>query len=347
MKIAVLQRFLPSASRGGVGHFTHGLANALVNLGHQVTVFSRDPAPEGAFYSVVQVAPHRLKTKWDFFWFPFDAARIDFSGFDLVHAQGDDQWIPRRLPIVRTMHGSSWVEAFYNGIVRFSPKHFLMHLYFYLCEFIAHLRANMTVGVSADTLKYYFRIHRVIPNGIDTELFRNHGHEKSSNPAILFVGQLQSRKRGDLLVKIFKEIIRPALPQSELWLVSPEAMTGEGIQCFQNISSSALAALYSKAWVFCLPSSYEGFGRPYVEAMAAGTAVVAAANPGAREVLDGGKFGVLSSAAQMGNDLLRLLKNPAERKRYEELGRERARKYDWAVVATQYEQIYRELIRAR
>ena len=45
--------------------------------------------------------------------FPFRVARLDFSRFDLIHAQGDDQWIRRRSspPVVRTLHGSCVVSS--------------------------------------------------------------------------------------------------------------------------------------------------------------------------------------------------------------------------------------------
>ena len=46
-----------------------------------------------------------------------------------------------------------------------------------------------------------------------------------------------------------------------------------------RVSDEELARLYARAWVFCLPSSYEGFGIPYAEAMSAGLPVVATPKP--------------------------------------------------------------------
>jgi glycosyltransferase involved in cell wall biosynthesis len=90
----------------------------------------------------------------------------------------------------------------------------------------------------------------------------------------------------------------------------------------------------------CLPSAYEGFGRPYAEALAAGTAVVATDNPGARDVLDDGRFGVIASDAGLGSALVRVLGDVDQRRALEARGLERARAFDWPVVAAQYEALY-------
>ena len=55
---------------------------------------------------------------------------------------------------------------------------------------------------------------------------------------------------------------------------------GAGITVLGRLDDEELAREYRAAWVFCLPSSYEGFGIPYAEAMASGTPVVATPNPG-------------------------------------------------------------------
>jgi len=74
-----------------------------------------------------------------------------------------------------------------------------------------------------------------------------------------------------------------------------------------KISTETLADLYRRAWVFCLPSTYEGFGVPYIEAMASGTPVVASPNPGAREVTQEGRFGLIASDSALSETLLRVL----------------------------------------
>jgi glycosyltransferase involved in cell wall biosynthesis len=99
--------------------------------------------------------------------------------------------------------------------------------------------------------------------------------------------------------------------------------------------------------VLCLPSTYEGFGRPYVEAMAAGTAVVASRNPGAIDVLDGGRYGVLADDDRLPEALVDLIERDEARQALERAGLSRARQYDWSVVADAYEALYARVLSGR
>lgn len=339
----MIQRFLPSRSRGGAGHFAHGLANTLVSRGHAVTMISQDPKPPGARYEGVMLGSEGVaQPTLAPFRFPWQVARQDFSRFDVVHAQGDDQLIPRASapPVIRTLHGSSLAEAIHNGWRRRSPKLLLLHGYFYACELVSTLRADAVVAVSRETGRHFFRLDEVVPNGVEIERFAPTGEPKASQPTILFVGEIDSRKRGDLLLEVFRRGVRPQVPDARLWVVSPDRAGGDGVEWFGTIDDDRLAALYRAAWVMCLPSSYEGFGRPYVEAMAAGTAVVATPNPGAREVLDDGRYGLIVSDGDLGPTLCRLLASRDERDAWAGRGLERARAFAWDRVAERYEAIY-------
>jgi len=350
-RIAIIQRFLPPASRGGVGHFTHGFANTLVSRGHAVTVFTDDPKPAEARYDCVTLSgtEGRVRRKLAPITFPFRVARCDFSGFDLIHAQGDDQWIPRASapPIVRTLHGSSLSEAVANGWRRASPKLFFLHLYYYLCEFVAHRRADAVAAVSGDTRRHFSRPIDVVPNAIDLNRFAPRGRPKSRVPSILFVGELASRKRGHLLLKTVRKWVRPEVPDIQLWLVGRDRVEESWVECFGAVDDERLAELYETAWLLCLPSSYEGFGRPYLEAMAAGTAVVASPNPGAREVLDNGRYGLIVEDRDLGPALCRMLIDHTERGEYVRHGLERAKAFGWDRVAEQYEAIYERVLARR
>ena len=347
MRIAVLQSFLPSRSQGGVGHFTDQLANQLMERGHQVTVYSLDPAPAGAAYEVVQpgldvrLVRGRLGKIYGFgIWL----ARQDFSGYDVVHAMGDNHLLRTKTPVVRTLSGSALGEALHAP--KLVTKAFFASIY--PLEILGVARATRTAAISKGSLDHFpFLRAATIPNAVADTFFQL-GENRSETPSILFVGhRLRDRKRAFLLVDAFRRLIKPALPKAELWLVCDDSVDGAGVQCFSNLDIESLADLYRRAWVFCLPSSYEGFGRPYVEAMASGTPVVATPNPGALEVLDGGRYGLIVPPSRLGEELLALLMDRGRREALAEKGVLRAQNFTWDTVVARYEALYAEVVNGR
>src|SRR5438270_392015 len=109
MNIAMISLYLPNGSKIGSGYQAHYMANALVRRGHDVTMFSPCEGPEGALYRTRTVSPGR---RFRTFGFALRLRHVEFSGFDAIHAHGEDYWLWGRGPIhVRTMHGSCLAEA--------------------------------------------------------------------------------------------------------------------------------------------------------------------------------------------------------------------------------------------
>jgi glycosyltransferase involved in cell wall biosynthesis len=179
----------------------------------------------------------------------------------------------------------------------------------------------------------------VIPNGVDLTKFFPSG-TRADEPTILFVGTYSNRKRGSLLVQHFREVVQPAMPNARLWMVSSDAPHGSGVEVLGELTDMELASRYARAWVFCLPSAYEGFGVPYVEAMACGTPVVATPNPGAMEVLKGGRLGTIVEPEHLGNALVAMLE--AGPPTTHTAGVEAAQRYAWPEIVRQYEAVYSE-----
>ena len=101
-----------------------------------------------------------------------------------------------------------------------------------------------------------------------------------------------------------------------------------------HVSDAALAELYRRCAVFCYPSLGEGFGLPVLEAMAAGAAVLTAANSSLPEVGgDAVEYVDASDAASIAAGLERLLESPARRAELGALALERAREFSWAGFA--------------
>jgi len=103
-----------------------------------------------------------------------------------------------------------------------------------------------------------------------------------------------------------------------------------------------LIRLYQQSWVYASPSTYEGFGLPYLEAMACGTAVVATPNPGSRELLLP-DHGVLASDHDFAAEVCRVLGDARARAEIEQRGLQRARQYSLDAMLDGYESFLRSL----
>lgn len=315
----------------------HMLANAYCDLGHDVRMLSPARKTEGnARYKLVHIdvgTSNRL-VRW-----ARSLATYEYDA-DMVHFSGDDFLVPGKQSFVhlRTFMGSCTAEAVVAKGLRNKVRMYCLGL----TESISSLRFKCKTVISDQTNQYLMSKGRLVPCGVDLDSFRP-GATRSSEPTILFVGMLDSRKRGLELVKAFCEIVRPIIPTAELWIVRDNTKIDHpGVRVFGSISQEKLVELYQRSWVFCLPSSYEGFGVPYIEAMACGTPVVATANPGAHEVLDGGKFGIITDLDQLGDQLVRILLDDKRRDVLSENGLVRAKQYDILQVAQRYIEFSRE-----
>jgi glycosyltransferase involved in cell wall biosynthesis len=149
---------------------------------------------------------------------------------------------------------------------------------------------------------------------------------------------------------VFERDVRNAIPNCELWMVcedAPDTLHSAGIRLLGRVSDEELAKLYGRAWVFCLPSTYEGFGIPYVEAMASGCPVVATPNSGALEVTLNGALGVLADDDRLGEALVEILRSPLERERLAHDAGLAVSMYDLSAVAAAYEALYTRLLARR
>jgi phosphatidylinositol alpha-mannosyltransferase len=331
MRITVVSFYLPPIDRIGAGVQMHMLANAYVDLGHDVTMLSvahEKDATAKYSLSTLEVTGRNRIVKWS-----KALARYKFDS-DIVHFGGDDHWVSlgHDLVHIRTFHGSCFAEA----IVATRLRDKIRMLYLGCTELIAQRSTKVTATVSAHTNRYFFKANVVVPNGVDLTKFVP-STRKSEHPSILFIGTLDSRKRGRHLVQAFVDHVRKARPDAQLWIVRDDTSIDiPGVKVFGSVSQEKLIELYQQSWIFCLPSSYEGFGVPYIEAMACGTPVVATPNPGALAVLDNGKYGVITELDNLGSSINSLLSNKQERENYIELGLRRSTEYDILKVAQKY-----------
>jgi phosphatidylinositol alpha-mannosyltransferase len=264
--------------------------------------------------------------------------RLDLREFDVVIANGDSLLLALgRTPVVRIMHGSARGEARHAT----SIGRAVLQWGVYAQELLTALLSSSVVGVSANTQRDNPFVRRVIPNGVDTAIFYPVPGDKTPHPSIVFVGAIGGRKRGRFLLDIFERSVRPALPNAELTFVGPGGPALEGVTYVTGVRDADLASLYRRAWVCAVPSTYEGFGLPCLEAMACGTAVVATPNPGSREVL-GENWGGLVDDLAFAPTLLNVLSDEPRRRELERAGLRRAAEFSIDRMIDRYEALLKE-----
>ncbi|MFH1761018.1 MAG: glycosyltransferase family 4 protein, partial [bacterium] len=316
MKIAFLQRDLPFEHYGGVACQVHLLANALCRLGHQVTVFSLSKEGPGALYKTIQIVLSPFIKKYRILHrhlLGFYFRKLNLKEFDAIHAHGDNYCMGFRKPLVRTFYGSALGEMLNASNLLRALSQFL----FYILEWVSAPQASVNVGISSTTRSHLPFIKRIIPCGIQTCDYRP-VQNKSNKPSILFVGEISGRKRGKLLLSVFRKEILPRMPECELHMICNEKAIGKNVYWHGKVSKKELFELYSKAWVTCIPSRYEGFGVPVLESMAWGTPIVATSCGGIDEILKDGDCGIITTTGELAHKLCRVIE---DKKLYQELRR--------------------------
>lgn len=238
--------------------------------------------------------------------------------FELWKTQPDVLWMPMQaLPLVRRKNLKT-VVTIHDLAFKIFPEHFpksdLRRLNF-LTD-LAIRKSDKIIAVSQSTkndiLKFYPEIKskkiKVIYHGFDQELFsKNIPQEKVEEilksynlipkSYIIFVGAIQPRKNLTELIKAFEVFKQKTGSDTKLVLAGEKAWMWQGTQnlasqspCKEDIIITGklkfddLSALLTNAGVYVLPSLYEGFGMPILEAFAAKVPAILAQNSSLPEV---------------------------------------------------------------
>ncbi len=171
---------------------------------------------------------------------------------------------------------------------------------------------------------------------------------------VLNVGALQRRKNIARLVQAFER----TPPGWKLVLAGSAGYGAEeilariecsprrtDIQVLGYISGEELARWYARARIFAFPSLDEGFGMPVLEAMAAGTPVVAANRAALPEVCgDAALLVDPEDVDAMYTALLQLMRDAALAAELARRGLERAGEFTWEKAAEQTWNVYQRLL---
>ncbi|MBP7274655.1 MAG: glycosyltransferase family 4 protein [Kiritimatiellae bacterium] len=177
---------------------------------------------------------------------------------------------------------------------------------------------------------------------------------------ILFVGRRDPYKNLTGVMEAFATVAR-SVPGAKLRVVSapdpryPEAEhlasllgISDRVEWSGYVDGPRLLEAYRQAHVFVLPSLYEGFGLPILEAMACGTPVVCSGVSSLPEVAGDAALMVdPRDPAALAGALTSVLTDPALAARLRTAGLERARKFSWNQAARTTWSVYEEAVAAR
>jgi glycosyltransferase involved in cell wall biosynthesis len=184
--------------------------------------------------------------------------------------------------------------------------------------------------------------------GIDPEKITvtTHGVDPAFGPGaagprdyLLYVGAIQARKNPLAAAAAATEVGLPLVavgPEREPALA--RELERRGVDLRGHVEKAELAELYRGAAALVLPSRFEGFGLPVLEAMASGTPVVASDDPALREVAG-------DAAVFAHDDLAGAIRQAlADSDRLAAAGLERAKAFSWDETARLTLDVYRKAI---
>lgn len=297
--------------------------------------------------------------------------RARVADFDVVH---DNQClgsglldIGRQLPLVATIHHPITRDRSVDlAAARWWRKGFVQRWYGFLGmqQRVARLIPDLITvssssatdiaddfGVDSDQL-------RVVPLGADTDLFRPRERRvpgrivavaSADKPLKGIAHLLQALARLRLTHEVELQLVAKLEPNGPTEKLIAELGISDIVTVSAGLSDEALAELLASAQISCIPSMYEGFSLPAVEALSSGTALVASRAGALPEVVaDCAELVEPGNVGELTGVLGKLLDSP---RRIDELGaagRHRALTvYSWEAVAAQTVSVYETAIARR
>ena len=313
MRVALHVGQLHQRVPGGIGRYVRSLAGALPAAGVDVEPFGAARWP-----SLRYELWHRLRHP------------VVRAAGDVVHATSLAVPPPGSRPLVVTVHDLVFVhqpETLTKRGVSFHRRGL---------ELARRDAAAIVVPTEfgkRDLVEHGFdaaRVH-VAYHGVDVVP----GEPIERQPFVLFVGTIEPRKGVVDLLAAWRRLsgdLRLVFAGPRGWGDVPD-LDQPGIEVLGNVDDARLADLYRAATVLALPSRYEGFGLPVLEAMAYGCPVVVSDAACLPEVV--GDAGTIVPVGDV-DALAGALASPPDGER----GRERANGFTWARSATAHRAAY-------
>jgi phosphatidylinositol alpha-mannosyltransferase len=353
---------------GGVQQHIRDLAEALIGLGHEVSVISPadDDTPLPAYVVPAGRAvpvPYNGSVARLAFGFR-SASRVrrwyKDGNFDVLHVHEPAApslsllacWVADG-PIVATVHTAT-------------PRSRAMHAaYPALQTALEKITGRIAVSEAARTtlVEHMGGDAVLIPNGVTVSRYEKAAPLPGwpgAGGALGFLGRMDEPRKGlDVLLRAFTEL-GPARPGLRLLLAGPGDVADvlgkvpeplrPRVILLGQVSEEDKARVYHSVDVFCAPNTGgESFGIVLAEAMAAGAPIVASDLDAFRQVLEGGAAGELfetGDAGALAAAAARLLDDPPRRAELSQAAAAAVRVYDWPVVARDVVRVYQAVVAA-
>jgi phosphatidylinositol alpha-mannosyltransferase len=351
---------------GGVQNHVKDLAEALIGLGHEVSVLapSENEAALPAYVvptgGAVRVPYNGSVARVSFG--PVVAARVRRwlreGSFDVLHLHEPATpsisllalWAADG-PVVATFHTSnlrSRAMSASASILRPSLEKITARIA--VSEFA---RRTLVQHLGGEPV--------VIPNGVYVDRYARavvRDDWRGEGPTLAFVGRIDEPRKGlPLLLRAFPEIAR-SHPGLRLLVVGGGDIEAARRRVRQELAGQVVflgsasdadkASALRTADLYIAPNTGgESFGIVLIEAMAAGTPVLASDIPAFRRVLGEGAYGTSfrnEDAADLAAHALELLSDGARRDELRDAASRTVRRYDWSAVAAQVVQVYETVI---
>ena len=309
-----------------------------------------DMPPERDGWHYHQVGPSRA---WIRFGLPL---------YLISHPKNDAFWSPAHY--MPRFTGGPSVVTIHDLAYEFFPELFLPSDLYKLKNWTrsAVKQASHVIAVSAATRHDLMTIYdvqdtkiSVVHNGYDSEIF-NVTHKPNrtiKEDYILFLGTIQPRKNAIKLVQAF-HLLRQSGYKGKLvlagrigWMADDTLAViklspySKDIVMTGYVSDETRKSLYTYADVYVLPSLYEGFGVPAIEAMACGAPVAVANNSSLPEVV--GDSGLLFNATDPADIARAVTEIKSDREHWVKKSLARAKHFSWAKCARETLQVLTSL----
>lgn len=350
-RIGVNALYLIPAGVGGTETYLRRILTALASIDHANDYFvftnletDADLAPrQPNFHWKPQAVRARFRPArilWEQTMLPIEAAR---DRLDVMFNPGFTAPILCPCPCVTVFHD---LQHHHH------PEHFRwfdLPFWRLLLWASAH-RSRRLIAVSEATradLESVYHLPRdrisVIHHGVGQEFF---GIDRSQvEPFVLCVSTLHPHKNLDRLIRAYAQRARDwrlvivglrGFYAKPLDALIAELGVGEKVRLTGWVSHAELLQMYAKCQAFIYPSTFEGFGMPVLEAMAAGVPVACSNIPPLREVAgDAALFFNPSSVDAIAQALDRITTDDELRAHLSHAGPTRARTFSWERAAAE------------